>query len=73
MFCKEVLNISDTLYIVIRKIRINDRPITATWKSHLRADNVFKKEPYFYFCERIVDVNPTENNDSELSINSSIT
>ena len=60
MLCKEVINISDTLYIVLRKIRISDRPIVDTWREHLRADRVFKKEPYFYFCEEIVDVEFTE-------------
>jgi len=64
MFCKEVLNISDTLYIVLRKIRISDNPITATWKEHLRADKVFRKEPYFYFCEEIIEVVPIEDDES---------
>ena len=44
MLCKEVINISDTLYIVLRKIRISDSPIVDTWREHLRADIVFKKE-----------------------------
>ena len=73
MFCKEVLNISDTLYIVIRKIKISDNPITETFKSYLRADKVFKKEPYYYFCEEITDVEPIEDDDSDLSIESSST
>ena len=60
MFCKEVINISDTLYIVLRKIRISDNPITQTWKEHLMVDKVFKKEPYFYFCEEIKEVFPIE-------------
>jgi len=60
MLCKEVINISDTLYIVVRKLRISDDPIVETWREHLRADRVFKKEPYFYFCEEIVDVEPIE-------------
>jgi len=62
VFCKEVITVSDTLYLILRKIRISDRPITEVWKEHLRADKVFKKEPYFYFCEEIVEVFPIEPN-----------
>ena len=60
MFCKEVISVSDKLWIVQRKVRISDNPIVETWREHLRADRVFKKEPYFYFCEEIVDVEFTE-------------
>ena len=56
MFCKEVLNIDNTLWVVQRKIRITDRPIVATCREHLRSDKVFKKEPYYYFCEEVTDV-----------------
>ena len=56
MFCKEVLNIDNTLWVVQRKIRITDRPIVATWREHLGSDKVFKKEPYYYFCEEVTDV-----------------
>mgnify|MGYP003645375195 FL=1 len=42
--------------IVKRKIRIDSRPIVETWKEHLHCDKVFKKEPYFYFCEEVTDV-----------------
>ena len=73
MFCKEVLNISDTLYIVIRKIKISDNPITEAFKSYLGADKVFKKEPYYYFCDEILDIEPIEDDDSDLSIESSST
>jgi hypothetical protein len=53
---REVLNINNTLWIVKRRIRIDDRPIVQTWKEHLHCDKVFKKEPYYYFCEEVTDV-----------------
>jgi hypothetical protein len=56
MLCKEVLNINNTLWIVKRRIRISDRPIVQTWKEHLHCDKVFKKEPYYYFCEEVTDI-----------------
>jgi len=53
---REVLNINNTLWIVKRRIRIDDRPIVQTWKEHLHCDKVFNKEPYYYFCEEVTDV-----------------
>ena len=60
MFCKEVINISDKLWIIQRKIRISDKPIVDTWRDHLHSDKVFKKDPYFYFCQAIEDIEPIE-------------
>ena len=56
MFVKEVVSINDTLWIVQRKIRIDHNPIVSTWREHLRSDKVFKREPYYYFCEEVTDV-----------------
>ena len=56
MFNREVVNVNNTLWIVQRKIRIDQRPIVSTWKEHLRSDIVFKKEPYYYFCQEVTDV-----------------
>lgn len=55
MFCKEVISVQQSLYVVLKKVRINHNPIVETWKEHLRADIVFKKEPFYYFCEKILD------------------
>jgi hypothetical protein len=60
VFCKEVIEKGGRLYIVIKKIRIEHNPIVQTWREHLRADIVLKKEPFYYFCEEIVDVEPLE-------------
>jgi len=56
MFVKEVVSVNDTLWIVQRKIRIDHNPIVSTWREHLRSDKVFKREPYYYFCEEVTDV-----------------
>ena len=58
MFNKEVIKSGDKLYLVVRKVRIEHNPIIETWKEHLRADRVFRKEPYFYFVKDIVDLEP---------------
>jgi hypothetical protein len=55
MFCKEIINVSDTLWEVQRKIKITHNPNVETWREHLRSDRVFKKEPYYYFCLEIVE------------------
>jgi len=60
MFNKEVIHAGDKLYIVVRKVYIEHNPIVDTWKEHLNADRVFKKEPYFYFVKDIVDLEPTK-------------
>jgi hypothetical protein len=41
---------------VKRRIRIDHRPVVQVWKEHLMADKVFKKEPYYYFCEEVMDI-----------------
>ena len=56
MFVKEIVNVNDTLWIVQRKIRIDFNPIVSAWREHLRSDKVFKREPYYYFCEEVTDV-----------------
>jgi len=58
--CKEFLNVSDKLWVIQRKIRIDQNPIVSSWRSHLRSDKVFKKEPFYYFCEEVLDVEPIE-------------
>tara|TARA_R110000851_G_C12988864_1_gene557103 strand:+ start:564 stop:764 length:201 start_codon:yes stop_codon:yes gene_type:complete len=60
MFCKEVVNVQDSMYLVIRKIKIESKPIIQTWKEYLRVDIVFKKDPYYYFCEIITEIIPEE-------------
>ena len=47
MFNREVVNVNNTLWIVQRKIRIDQRPIVSTCKEHLRTAKLFKKEPNY--------------------------
>ena len=65
MFCKEVISVGDSLYVVLRKIRILDRPIVENWKEHLYCDKVFKREPFYYFCKAITNVEPIEDDTSD--------
>lgn len=60
MFCKEVISVSDKLYEVLRKVKISHNPIVQTWKEHLNASIVFKRDPYYYFCDEIKEVEPIE-------------
>lgn len=64
MFCKEVIKVEDKLWVVQRRIRISDNPIVDVWREHLRSDKVFKREPFYYFCEAIIDVEPIEDESS---------
>lgn len=64
MFCKEVIKVEDKLWVVQRRIRISDKPIVDVWREHLRSDKVFKREPFYYFCEAITDVEPIEDEPS---------
>jgi hypothetical protein len=41
---------------VVRKIREDHNPIIDTWKEHLRADTVLKKDGYYWFCEEIPSI-----------------
>jgi hypothetical protein len=56
MFGKEVIKVSDRMFSVIRKVKIEHNPIIETWKDWLGVETVFKKEPYYYFVNEIVDI-----------------
>jgi hypothetical protein len=56
MFGKEVIEVSDKLYLVIRKINVEHKPIIETWKEWLGVDTVFKKNPHYYFVNEIVEL-----------------
>ena len=63
MFNKEVIKSGDKLYIVLRKVHIEHKPIVETWKEHLNADRVFRKEPYFYLNTEIFSEIDKSNSD----------
>jgi len=50
---REFIEISGELFEVLRTVREESHPIVDTWKEHLRADRVFRKEGYYFFCRLI--------------------
>lgn len=52
-FRGEKVTFNNKLFIVVRKIREDHNPIIDTWKAHLGADIVLKKNGYYWFCEEI--------------------
>jgi hypothetical protein len=66
---KEIIEVENELYEVLRKIREEHGPIIDTWKEHLSADKVFRKDGWLFFCRHIQEAKieewtPTENTDS---------
>jgi len=59
---REFIEISGELFEVLRTVREDDHPIVDTWKEHLRADRVFRKEGYYFFCRLIEEAVIVEEN-----------
>jgi len=65
---REFVEISGEMFEVLRTVREDSHPIVDTWKDHLRADRVFRKEGYYFFCrlieeaviEEVIEHKPTE-------------
>lgn len=55
-FHSEKILFNDKLYIVIRRIRESHNPITETWKKHLHADIVLRKDGWYFFCQEVTDI-----------------
>ena len=56
IFCKEVLNINGSLFLVKKALKeqfCKDVDLLKEWYS---ADIVFKKEELMYFCEAVIDL-----------------
>ncbi len=48
---------NDTLYLIIRKIHEQERPIISTWKEHLNCDLVLKgSDGFYYFLQEVTDI-----------------
>jgi hypothetical protein len=56
MFKNEFLNFQDRLFVIKRILKEEDRPILDTWKEHLQADTVLKREGQLYFLQSVVDL-----------------
>ena len=47
------IEIEGTLYLILRIISESHKPVIETWKEHLGADRVFRKEGQFFFVEEV--------------------
>jgi hypothetical protein len=50
---REFVEISGELFEVLRTVREEHQPVVDVWKDHLRADRVFRKDGYYFFCRLI--------------------
>lgn len=53
---KDFLHFNDKLYLLKKLVREEHDPIIDTWKEHLRADLVLKKDGLLYFLEEVVEL-----------------
>ena len=64
MFKNQFLNFQGNLYIVKRVLKEEYNPNVESWKEHLGADLVLRKEGLLYFVEHIPDaeiISPDES------------
>jgi|LauGreDrversion4_2_1035121.scaffolds.fasta_scaffold3366684_1 hypothetical protein len=47
------IHIEGVLYRLKRTLKESNNPIVDTWKEHLKADKVFKKDGILYFLETV--------------------
>jgi hypothetical protein len=55
---KEFISFQDSLYLIRKVIKEEHGPVIDTWKEHLRADIVLRKDGLLFFLERVLDVEP---------------
>lgn len=53
---KDLLHFNEKLYVIKKLIREDHNPVVETWKEHLRADLVLRKDGILYFLEEVVDL-----------------
>ena len=53
---KEFITFNNTLYYIMKIVRIDDNPIVENLKEYLQADIVLKKEDKFFFLRSIPDI-----------------
>lgn len=56
MFKNEFITFQDTLYLIRKIIKEDHNPIIDTWKEHLGADIVLRKEGNLYFLQSVPDL-----------------
>lgn len=53
---KEFITFNNTLYYIVKTVRMDDKPIVENLKEYLQADIVLRKEDKFYFLRSIPDI-----------------
>lgn len=53
---KEFITFNNTLYYIVKVVRIDDNPIVENLKEYLQADIVLKRENKFFFLRSIPDL-----------------
>jgi hypothetical protein len=53
---KEFITFNNTLYYIVKIVRVSDNPIVENLKEYLQADIVLKKEDKFFFLRSIPDL-----------------
>ena len=53
---KEFITFNNTLYYIVKIVRMDDNPIIENLKEYLQADIVLKKEDKFFFLRSIPDI-----------------
>ena len=53
---KEFITFNNSLYYVVKIVKMDDNPIVENLKEYLQADIVLKKEDKFYFLRNIPDI-----------------
>lgn len=53
---KEFITFNNTLYYIVKIVRIDDNPIVENLKEYLQADIVLKREDKFFFLRSIPDL-----------------
>ena len=53
---KEFITFNNTLYYIVKIVRIDDNPNVENLKEYLQADIVLKKEDKFFFLRSIPDL-----------------
>jgi len=65
MMLKNLITYKDKRFKVLRTIKEELKPIVETWKEHLKADTVLKKNGMYFFCEEIPDADVIAEWDKE--------
>lgn len=53
---KEFITFNNTLYYIVKTVRVSDNPNVENLKEYLQADIVLKKEDKFFFLRSIPDI-----------------